>query len=206
INAVEQFQAEYTVFKGATMVGNAVLSMTANKDAVLWQLETKPSGIFILLTSKKPFSESVMHKTENEFRLASTLIAHRRNDAPHETAHFDLQQQQVEVFAEGQYKRYPLESAVYDYLSIHWLAANMTQNKDRQIEFDFYRRAKITRSKLRLVAQSELEIDGKTRGVRCYVQTFQSSSSKYRYCYDLDNPLLPLEIENTKPGRDPSTI
>ncbi|MCP3690166.1 MAG: hypothetical protein GY784_17310, partial [Gammaproteobacteria bacterium] len=46
INAVEQFQAEYTVFKGATMVGNAVLSMTANKDAVLWQLETKPSGIF----------------------------------------------------------------------------------------------------------------------------------------------------------------
>ncbi len=206
LRAAEPFQAEYIVSKGTTEVGNAVLAMTVNEDVVLWRLETKPSGLFILLTSKKPFSESVMHKTGNEFRLASILIADRRKDEPHETAHFYWQRQQVEILYEGQDKRYPLKNAVYDYLSLHWLAAEMTQNKEPLKEFDFYRRGKITRSKLQLTAQSELEIDGKARGVKCYVQTFQSTSSKYHYCYDLSNPLLPLKIENTKPGREPSTI
>ncbi len=74
------------------------------------------------------------------------------------------------------------------------------------MEFDFYRKGKIIRSSLKLIAQSEVKIGGETKETKCYMQTFASSRSKYHYCYDLDNPLLPLKIENTKPGRDPTII
>ncbi|MCP4492211.1 MAG: DUF3108 domain-containing protein [Gammaproteobacteria bacterium] len=204
-HAAEPFRAEYTVFKGANKIGNAVLSVTTNENIMRWQLETEASGILALFTNKKPFSESVMHKSDSDFRLSSVLVALRRDDTPQETVHLNWQQQQVEIITEGQRRQHFLQNAVYDFLSIHWLAAEMTRNAARKIEFDFYRRGKLIKSKLRLTNQTEIELGEKTIPVNCYMQTFLPSTSKYRYCYDISNPLMPLKIEKTKPGKK-STI
>ncbi len=205
IQAAQAFEAEYTVYKGSRKVGEAVLSLALSENAMRWQLETEPTGIYALLTNKKPFTESVMHKNGNDFRLASILVSISRDDEPQETAHFYWQQQQIEILFEGLQKQRFLQNAVYDYLSIHWLAAEMTRSAGSRIEFDFYRRGKLIRSTLSLTEQSELEINKKTKSVICYKQTFQSSSRKYRYCYDSTNPLLPLRIEKMKSGKK-STI
>ncbi|MCP4188153.1 MAG: DUF3108 domain-containing protein [Gammaproteobacteria bacterium] len=206
IQSAEPFQAEYTVYKGETKVGEAVLSLTLSENVLRWRLETEPSGIYALLTSKRPFSESVMHKYGNDFRPISILVSISREDEPQETAHFNWAQHQIEILAEGKRTQRFLQNAVYDYLSIHWLAAEMTRSTGSKLEFDFYRRGELIRSTLRLAGQSELTIDKKKIPVNCYDQTFQSSRRKYRYCYDLNNPLLPLKIKKTKSDKKPTIM
>jgi len=201
------FEAKYILYKGSSEVGKAVLSLETLEKGIRWQLETEPSGLYSLLTSKKPYMKSVMRTNAAEYSLASIFISLSRDDEPQESATFDWQKQQLNVERKGKQKVVALENAVYDYLSVHWLGAHMKLNSGTKTEFDFYRKGKLLRSTLALTSQTQLEInEDTTMPVRCYQQTFQKSSRKYEYCYGDDNPFMPLKIVKMKSGKKPSIL
>ena len=203
----KSFEASYTLYKGNSEVGKAVLSLKTNEDSISWQLETEPTGLYALLTSKKPYSESVMQANAAEYNLASIFISFSRSDEPQESAAFDWQAKKVNVERKGKQKSVSLGNAVYDYLSIHWLSAQMTLNAGTKTEFDFYRKGKLWRATLLLSGQTQLELnEDNTKAVHCYQLTFLKSSRQYEFCYGHDNPFMPLKITRIKSGKKPSVL
>ena len=200
------FAATYTLYAGTSEVGKAVLSLESAENAIRWQLETEPSGLYSLLTSKKPYMKSVMRANAAEYSLASIFISLSRDEEPQESAIFDWHKKQLHAERKGKQKTVALENAVYDYLSIHWLGAQMKLNSGTKTEFDFYRKGKLLRSTLALTSQTQLEINDNVLPVRCYQQAFHKSSRKYEYCYGDDNPFMPLKIVKLKSGKKPSVL
>jgi len=200
------FTATYTLLKGDSEVGEAKFSLKNSEKSISWQLETEPKGLYSLLTSKKPYSESVMKTNSAEYSLASIFISFSRNDDPQETATFDWKTRQGKFERKGKKKSALLENAVYDYLSIHWLSAQMTINSGTKTEFDFYRKGKLLRSTLALTSQTKLELNEDTKPVLCYRLTFDKSSRQYEFCYSRENPFMPLKITKIKSGKKPSVL
>ena len=200
------FTATYTLYKGDSVVGNADLSLKSSEGSISWQLETEPKGLYSLLTSKKPFLESVMQANATEYSLVSIFISLGRNEEAQETATFDWQAKHGAFERKGKQKTATLKNAVYDYLSIHWLSAQMTLNSGTKTEFDFYRKGKLLRSTLALTSQTQLELNENTVSVLCYHQRFDKSSRQYEFCYSRDNPFMPLKIIKIKSGKKPSVL
>ena len=202
----QPFSASYTLLKGNSKVGKAVIKLAGTQDSISWQLDTEPSGLYSLLTTLKPFSESVMQINGSDFRLHSIFMSLSRNDEAVESATFDWKAKQGFFKRKGKKKSATLKSAVYDYLSIHWLSAQMTINSGTKTEFDFYRKGKLLRSTLALTNQTQLEINEDTIPVRCYHQKFDQSSRQYEFCYGSENPYMPLKITKIKSGKKPSIL
>jgi hypothetical protein len=71
---------------------------------------------------------------------------------------------------------------------------------------DFYRKGKITRSELVYVGTGNVDINGNTVNANIFEQVITKSSSKLKYYYSAENPLLPLRVEKEKPGKSPVTL
>jgi hypothetical protein len=203
--AISAFSATYTLHKGGLQVGEADLSMEQLDGNMRWQLSSRATGMYALLTSKKPYSESFLKSAGNDYQLASVTVSGNREDQPTESARFNWSENKLEVQRKGKSKVLTLKNNVFDYLSIHWLSAQMTINAGSKTEIDFYRKGKLVKSSLKLIGVSEINTKDKTRSVRLYEQSFKKSKTRYQYYYDLKNPLLPIKIERIKPGKD-STI
>ena len=112
----------------------------------------------------------------------------------------------VSVLRKGKHKQLALEAEVYDYHSIHLLAASMGMQQLDRATVDFYRKGKITRSELVYGGTENLDIDGKAVTASIYQQVIVKSSSQLKYYYAAENPLLPLRLEKRKPGKSPVTM
>jgi len=202
---VTAFNATYSLHKGSLQVGEANLSMAQNDANMHWQLSSKATGIYALLTSKKPYSESTLKRSGNDYQLASISVSDNHKDQVTESAQFNWRDKKLDVQRKGKSKVLTLGNSVFDYLSIHWLSAQMTLNAVSKTEIDFYRKGKLVKSTLKLIGLSKINIDDKSRSLRLYEQSFKASKTTYQYYYDLKNPLLPIKIERIKPGKD-STV
>ncbi len=203
--AITAFSATYTLHKGGLQVGEADLSMEQLDGNMRWQLNSRATGMYALLTDKKPYSESILKSLGNDYQLSSVTVSSNRKNQPTESAQFNWSKNKLEVQRKGKSKVLTLKNSVFDYLSIHWLSAQMTINAGAKTEIDFYRKGKLVKSTLKLIGESEINTKDKSRSVRLYEQSFNKSKTIYQYYYDLKNPLLPIKIERIKPGKD-STI
>jgi len=203
--AISAFNATYSLHMGGLKVGEANLSVEQLDANMRWQLSSKATGIFALLTGKKPYSESILNSSGNAYQLASITVSDNRKDQPTESVRFNWPEKKLEVQRKGKSEVLTLTNSVYDYLSIHWLSAQMTLNADSKTEVDFYLKGKLVKSTLKFIGVTDINIRDKSLSVRLYEQTFNNSKTRYEYYYDLKNPLLPIKIEQFKPGKD-STI
>jgi len=203
--SIESFSAVYTLYKGGLKVGESELTVERFDSGMRWQLNSHASGMYALLTNKKPYSESVLQRSGKIFQLASIEVSNNRQDQPIETARFDWHKKNLNVHRKGKSKELKLASSVFDYLSIHWLSAQMTINNSTKTDFDFYRKGKLVRSTLKLLGEPEINIKEDKRTARLYEQSFKKSKPRYRSYYDLKNPMLPIKIERKIPGKN-STI
>lgn len=202
---IKPFNATYSLHKGGLQVGEADLSMEQADTNMRWQLSSRATGIYALLTDKKPYSESILKSSDDDYHLASISVSGNRKDQPTESARFNWPDKSLEVQRKGKSKVLALRNNVFDYLSIHWLSAQMTLNAGSKTEIDFYRKGELVKSTLKMIGVSKINTQDKIRSVRLYEQKFKKSKTIYQYYYDLKNPLLPIKIERIKPGKD-STI
>lgn len=204
--APRPFSANYDLLRGNKHIANTELKLERSGNRWRWRSHTRARGVYAWFSRKQPYTETSFSLTDGEFQLNEILISDARNKNRYELASFNWDKAELEVFRKGQHKQSRLESEVYDYQSIHWLAAVMGRRQETERNMHFYRKGKLVDSRLIYAGRQNLELDGRTIAAKVYEQTLVESKSRIKYYYDAANPLLPLRIEKLEPGKKPSAL
>ncbi|MCP4388696.1 MAG: DUF3108 domain-containing protein [Gammaproteobacteria bacterium] len=204
--ALTPFKASYDLHKGKRHIATTELKLTRSGEHWRWSSLTTARGIYAWFTRKQPYTETSFSRVDSEFRLNKILIADAGKRKQQEAANFDWGKGQMEVLRKGRRKRVPLTATVvYDYQSIHLLAATMGQRQLAETTIDFYRKGKLVKSSLVYSGRQQLDQNDKSIEVNVYQQSIASSDATINYYYDAANPLLPIRIEKLEAG-EKSTI
>jgi hypothetical protein len=200
------FTASYDLYKGNMHIAISEISLQREGQLWRWRTTTEAQGIYALLINIKPYSETTFIQAGDEIRIQQILITVPGDKKKHESASFDWDRGSVSVLRKGKHKQLALEAEVYDYHSIHLLAASMNIQQLDRATVDFYRKGKITRSELVYGGTGSIDIDGNTVNADIFEQMIVKSSSQLKYYYAAENPLLPLRLEKRKPGKSLITL
>jgi len=202
------FSASYDLHKGGLYLATAELSLAPLESLWRWRLTTEARGIYALLYSKKPYTETVFSLDREVLHLQSIVLSDAADEdtQDYESATFDWTNGKMRGLRKGKKIRQALSADVYDYQSIHLLAASMQLQQLQQATVAFYRKGKLTETKLVYQGEASVEIEGKALAARVFEQTFDGSTTKTKYYYDAQNPLLPLLVETSKEDDSPTIL
>ena len=200
------FTASYDLYKGDMHIATSEISLQREGQLWRWRTTTEARGIYALLINSKPYSETTFIQASDEIRIQQILNTVPGDKKKNESASFDWDKGSVSVLRKGKHKQLALEAEVYDYHSIHLLAASMGMQQLDRATVDFYRKGKITRSELVYGGTGNVDINGETVTANIFEQVITKSSSRLKYYYAAENPLLPLRLEKRKPGKSPVTL
>ncbi len=200
------FTASYDLHKGYMHLAISDISLQREGQLWRWSSTTQARGIYALLVSNKPYSETTFIQANDEIRLQQILYTDPGDKKKHETASFDWDKGSINVLRKGKHTQLPLDAEVYDYQSIHLLAISMRMQQLDKATVDFYRKGKISRSKLVYGGKENVDINGKIVKADIYEQVIVKSSSKIKYYYAAENQLFPIRIEKFKPGENLVTL
>ena len=200
------FTASYDLITKGMNLGTTKLSLEPVKGLWRWRLTTKARGIYSMFIHKKPYSETTFSHNQDQLRLQQIVIADESNKDKYESAHFDWESGQMQVLRKGKHTNVALTTGVYDYQSIHLLAAAMQLQDLENATVSFYRKGKLVESRLIFRGMGSVKVGGKDIDARIYDQTISGSKTRVKYFYDEKNPLLPLLIERRRADDSPSSL
>ena len=200
------FTASYDLTAKGMNLGTTKLSLEPVKELWRWRLTTKARGIYSMFIRKKPYSETTFSHNQDEVRLQQIIIADENDKDKYESASFDWNSGKMQVTRKGKQTSVALTTGVYDYQSIHLLAAAMQLQDLENATVSFYRKGKLVEARLIFRGEGSVEIDGKDIEARIYEQTIAGSKLHIKYFYDPKNPLLPLLIERYREDDPPSRL
>jgi hypothetical protein len=197
------FTASYDLTKSGMNLGTTNLSLEPLKGLWRWRLTTRARGIYSMLIRKKPYSETTFSHNQDKVRLQQIIIADENNKDKYESASFDWKSGQMQVIRKGKHTSVALTTGVYDYQSIHLLAAAMQLQELENATVNFYRKGKLVDSSLIYLGEGSVKIGGKNIDARIFEHTVTGSRVHIKYFYDQQNPLLPLLIERRESDDSP---
>jgi hypothetical protein len=202
------FSASYDLHKSGMHFGTAELSLAPFESHWRWRLTTEARGIYASLYNKKPYTETVFSFAQGALHLQSIVLSDANDEQTkdYESASFDWKNGKVNALRKGKQIRLALSADVYDYQSIHLLAASMQIQQLQQATVSFYRKGKLLDSKLVSRGEASVEIGGKQIAARVFEQTIDGSKTTTTYYYDAGNPLLPLLVETRKGDASPTIL
>lgn len=200
------FSASYDLFKGGMRIAESEFELERSGSDWRYRTLTRARGIFSLFTRKKPFAETTFSLSDGEVLLREIVIGDAVTKKNKEAARFDWGNARLDVVRKGKRRQFELNGGVYDYQSIHLLAASMGRRQLDRATVDFYRNGKLRKSQLVYGGEQSVSVDGGSRDAVVYEQTTSKSSSKIRYYYDVDNPLLLLRVEKLESGESPQIM
>ncbi len=203
---LRSFSATYKLYQGGMHVANSELHLEPSGDQWRWRMTTRARGVFAWLVGKQPYAETRFDLDEGLFRLREIVITDEKKPGREESARFDWQRRQVRILRRGKQRELPLEGGVYDYQSIHLLAASMSRRQQKEATIDFYHKGRLRRSRIVYGGEATVKIAGETRAARIFEQIVLRSNSRIKYYYDAGQPLLPLRIERLEAGESPSIM
>ena len=200
------FTASYDLTTKGMNLGITKLTLEPVKDLWRWRLTTRARGIYSMFITKKPYSETTFSHNPDQVRLQQILISDENNKDKYESASFDWNSGYMEVMRKGKPSRVPLAGGVYDYQSIHLLAAAMQLQQLENATLSLYHKGKLVESRLIYRGEGSVKIDGTDTDARIFEQTITGSKTRIKYYYDVQNPLLPLLIETRDADDSSSTL
>ncbi|MDH3446593.1 MAG: DUF3108 domain-containing protein [Gammaproteobacteria bacterium] len=200
---LRSFKASYDLFKGGMHIGTTDLRLQRSGERWRWSSLTRARGIYSWFTDKQPYTETTFSQGDSEVRLHEILIGDAGKDRNTEAARFDWNNGRLEIMRKGKQRQLQLVDGVYDFQSIHLLAAAMGQQQLTTATVDFYRKGSLVKSRLVYSGQDRVSVDGRSLEANVYEQIMVRSNSKIKYYYDTGNPLLPLRIEKLESGESP---
>ncbi len=200
------FTASYDLTRSGMNLGITKLSLEPVKELWRWRLSTRARGFYSMFIRKKPYAETTFSHNHDQVRLQQIVIADENDKDKYESASFDWQSGQMRVLRKGKHASVALTTGVYDYQSIHLLAAAMQLQDLENVTVKFYRKGKLADSSLIYLGEGSVKIGGKDIVARIYEQTIGGSKTRIKYYYDPKNPLLPLLIERRRAGDPLSTL
>jgi hypothetical protein len=198
------FTASYSLHKGSMHVGSAELSLEPFEQQWRWRLTTQARGIYAVFVHKKPYSETTFSRDQEIVHLQQIMIRDEKDKEAQESASFDWQAGYMKSMRKGKHREAALMTEVYDYQSIHLLAAAMQQRQSDEETVVFYRKGKLVKSTLTYLGEETVDSGDKQLEARAFRQTIEGSRTVLRYFYDTTHPFLPLLIENRKGDDSPS--
>ena len=173
-----------------------------------WRLSTRARGMYRMFYSKQPYSKTVFMLEHESVRLQQIVLSDevKVDEEDFESAHFDWNKRRMKVLRKGKQMQVALSADVYDYQTIHLLAAQMQLQHLEQATVSSYRKGKLVDSKLVYQGEESFEFDGEKIKARVFLQTIAGSRSVSRYYYDARNPLLPLLVETRKGDDSPTRL
>ena len=203
---LRSFTADYDLFSNGMHIATSKLKLSRAEGAWRWLTEVRARGIYALFINKKPYSETTFIQDQNGLQLQQVVVADRESDSKYESAKFDWQQKRIQVLRKGEQKILELLDTVYDYQSIHVLAADMHLRQQKTATVDFYRKGKLMKSFIQFSGPGTVKINGESVEAHIFDHTIVRSDSKLRYYYAADNPMLPLRIEKLEAGEGPTVL
>jgi hypothetical protein len=200
------FNARYSLYNGSIHIANIDLSLQRFEETWQWRMTTKPTGFFSLFTSKKPTSETTVRVADNVFQLQQIFISDPGNKKNDETAFFDWEQKAAIVERRKKESLFDLSAEVFDFHSVHMLAAQMTLQKTKSRTVDFYHKGRFIKSTLNNRGPANLALPDKTVKANLFEQEMVGSEAKLKYFYDSKNNFLPLRIERQNSGDSTSIM
>ena len=95
---------------------------------------------------------------------------------------------------------------MYDWLTIHWLAADLMLSDRDSARFRLYRKGRLLLSSLDYLGLQTITVGERQTEARVYEHTVSGKTVRLRYFYAADNPLLPLRIEKMESGDTPAVL
>ena len=206
---LRSFTASYDLAKSGVNLAIAELSLEPQEHMWRWRLTTEARGWVAMFTRKKPYSETTFIHDHDRMRLQQIVLADENDRDNIESADFDWESRQMKVLRKGKHSSVNLTNDVYDYQSIHLLAAEMQLQQLQLLNestFTFYRKGKLVESRLTYRGKGTVEVGDKDTDANIFEQTTSGSETTVKYYYDLENPLLPLFIETRKGDDSPTTM
>jgi hypothetical protein len=200
------FTASYDLYQGGLHIAVMDLSLDRQQEAWRWVSTTRARGIYALFTRKRSYAETRFTRIGEDFRVTEISIGEHGGERPAENARFDWDRGRLEVLRKGKRSEHALGGGVYDYQSIHLLAATMGQTQLNEPTIDFYRKGKLIKSRFAYSGRKTVDIGEQKIEANVYLQKVAYSNSKVKYYYDAQNPLLPLRIEKLESGESPSIL
>lgn len=203
---LKPFHASYDVYRGGMHLGVSELSLEQNDNGWRWVFVTRARGIYKLFTDKQPYSETHFRRFDNSFLVTEMKLGDHGGEQPYEIAHFDWIKSRLDVTRKNKHSEVKLGDEVYDYLSIHLLAASMGESQLKRPVIEFYRKGKLIQSRFVYSGRQTVKIGDQSIDANVYEQVVAHSRSKIKYYYDVQNPLLPLRIEKLEAGESPQIM
>ncbi len=201
------FSASYNLYQGGMHLAISELELERSGSEWRFRMLTRARGIYSMFTRKKPFAETAFSISDDDkLRLREIVIGDAGTEENQEAARFDWGDGKLDVMRKGKRKQLELEGDVYDYQSIHLLAASMGRQQSDYATFDFYRKGRLRKSHLAYAGEHSITVSDESKTARVYVLTTDKSSSKIKYYYDAENPLLLLRLEKLESGESPQIM
>lgn len=203
---LKAYTATYNVKGKGISLGTAEISLQPIENMWRWRMSTQANAFVSLFTDDKPISETTFKWGTDGLRLQKIHIGDENDDKDVETASFDWNGGQMDVFRKNQESRVPLAAEVYDLQSVHLRAAIMQANQENEASFQFYYKGKLIESKLVHVGDESLQIGDRKIEASIYEHSISDSDKSLKYYYEAARPALPLLIENEESGKSQSEL
>ena len=200
------YSASYDLHKGSRHVAVTELRLEQMDGYWQWSSITRARGVYAWFVRKQPHTRTRFDRSAGRLRLREIVIADARQEQPEESARFDWDRGEMRVLRKGKQRKERLDGEVYDYQTVHVLAAGMQQRGQQQARIDFYRKGKLVESRLEYQGHERIEVNGKPLRASVFQQVVERSDAVIRYYYDPANPLLPLRIETRERGEKPAVL
>lgn len=200
------YTASYSLYKGGMHIAITELKLERAGEHWRWSSLTSARGVYAWFTRKQPYTETSFSQVDDKTRLREILNSDSGKKKAYESARFDWDLGKIDVLRKGKRWQVQLVEPVYDYQSIHLLAAVMGRQQLTKATVDFYRKGKLVKSRFVYSGKDRVDVNGSSIDANVYEQMIVRSNSKIKYYYDADNPLLPLRIEKLESGESPSIL
>jgi hypothetical protein len=200
------YHATYDMYYGGMHVAITELALLRKDQQWSWHTLTRARGIYSIFTDKEPFAAALFSLNGSTPLLSELRFSDYGDDRHYETARFDWEGGRMKVLRKGKHWEVDLGAGVYDYQSIHLLAAEMQRAHQKTSTVDFYRKGKLVKSRVVYSGRDTVSIDGKQFEAEVFELVVSKSSGKVKYYYDTENPLLPLRVERLEAGESPSIM
>ncbi len=204
--ALRPFSASYDLYRGSLHVAVTELKLQRAGSDWRFSLLTRARGLFAWFVDEQPYAETTFFVADGQVLLREITIGDAATGENHEAASFDWDASRLDVERKGKSRQLELNGGVYDYQSIHVLAASMSRQQLQQATIDFYRKGKLKKANLVYDGEQKVDVNGESIDASVYAQVTSQSGSKMKYFYDPLRPVLPLRVERHEEGESPSVL
>lgn len=204
---LKAFDTRYTVFRGESRVGEARFTLRRENGLWIWNMTTRPKGLYRFLTSKKPFQRTIMASIVgfDDWRLSLEESGSYPDKPAKKVSWFDYDSGTIYHRRKSKHKTLSLDTPVFNYHSVHLLYADMIEQEVNAQKINLFHAGKLGKADLTLQRGVTLKGADKNFTVDQLIVQPEGSDKTITYYYRGDT-LAPLKIEHREPDQDVSVM